>query len=244
MRGLSWSGLSGPDARLPGMVAAALIDEMRARLADAGNPEKAGPMQAYLKSTMPTRGVYLAQVRKISAALAVEHPLDDRAVWEATVRELFDEAAYREERYAAIALTGHRNYRQWQDPAALALYEHLIVTGAWWDLVDEVAIRRVGPILRAHPGAVGPVLRTWAADENMWRRRSAIIAQVTAKSATDSELLEACIEPSLASKEFFLRKGIGWALRDYAKTDPDWVRDYVARHEGQLSALSKREATR
>lgn len=224
------------------MVLQILIDDVRARLAAAGDQEKAGQMQAYMKSSMPYRGVNVPQVRKITAAVAASYPIDDRAEWEATVSELFDAAAYREERYAAIALAGHRLYRAWQDPATMPLYEHLIVSGGWWDLVDDVAIRRVGPVLRAYPGAVGPILRTWAGDDDIWRRRTAIIAQVTAKSGTDTGLLEACIAPSLQRKEFFLRKAIGWALRDYARTDPDWVRLYVATHD--VSPLSYREATK
>ena len=82
----------------------------------------------------------------------------------------------------------------------------------------------------------------WAGDADMWKRRSAILCQLGAKADTDLALLEAAIAPSLGSKEFFLRKAIGWALRQYARTDPVWVARYVAAHEGELSPLSKREA--
>jgi 3-methyladenine DNA glycosylase AlkD len=78
--------------------------------------------------------------------------------------------------------------------------------------------------------------------DNMWKRRSAILCQLNARSETDLALLEACIAPSMASKEFFLRKAIGWALRQHARTDPAWVAAYVKRHEARLSGLSKREA--
>ena len=86
-------------------------------------------------------------------------PLANEGVWSATVRELWHGAAFREERYAAIDFTGHRLYRSYQRPEALPLYEELIVTGAWWDYVDEIAVRRVGPILRAEPDAVAPLMR-------------------------------------------------------------------------------------
>lgn len=82
----------------------------------------------------------------------------------------------------------------------------------------------------------------WAVDTDMWKRRSAIICQLGAKAETDLDLLEAAIVPSLGSKEFFLRKAIGWALRQYARTDPAWVARYVAVHETELSPLSRREA--
>ena len=86
------------------------------------------------------------------------------------------------------------------------------------------------------------VLLAWASDDNLWIRRSAILCQMLAKDAMDIPLLEACIAPSLDSKEFFLRKAIGWVLRHYARTNPDYVRGYVAANAQRLSSLSKREA--
>ncbi|WP_020575742.1 DNA alkylation repair protein [Actinopolymorpha alba] len=219
-----------------------LIDDVRRELGEAANPEKAEPMRAYMKSAMPFHGVQSPGVARICRQVFAAHSLADRAVWDATVRALWDGAAYREERYAAIALTGHRSYRDWQDRETLPLYDHLTVTGAWWDYVDEVASKRVGPILRADPDQVTPVLRRWANDDDIWRRRVAILAQLGSKAATDPQLLEACLAPSLTRPEFFLRKAIGWALREYARTDPDWVRRYVDAHEHQLSPLSRREA--
>jgi 3-methyladenine DNA glycosylase AlkD len=82
----------------------------------------------------------------------------------------------------------------------------------------------------------------WAHGADMWKARSAILCHLHAKQKTDLDFLYACIEPSLGSKEFFLRKAIGWALRQYGGTDPDEIRRYVAANEGRLSALSKREA--
>ena len=121
------------------------------------------------------------------------------------------------------------------------MYEEMIVSGAWWDYVDELAIRRIGPILRSARARVTPVMLGWAAGRNLWRRRTAIICQVGAKADTDTDLLTRAIEPAIAEPEFFLRKGIGWALREYAKTAPDWVRSFVDEHPG-LSGLSRREA--
>lgn len=220
----------------------ALIDDARDRLAEAADRSKGGPMQAYMKSAMPCYGVQAPGVHEICRKVFADHPIDDRNTWDATVRALFDKAQHREERYVAIALTGYRLYRHWQDVETLRLYEHLVVTGAWWDLVDEIAIRRVGPILLEHPDEVRPILLRWARDENIWRRRTAIIAQIKAKTRTDIELLKDCIRPNLGEKDFFIRKGIGWALREHAKTDPEWVRFYVERHKAKLSPLSIREA--
>lgn len=225
-------------------VDAVLVSAVRDALAAAADPAKAGPMQAYMKSVMPFRGVPMPVRRRLSRRVFAAHPPTERSAWVATVRELWDAATYREERYVAIELTGHRCARDWQDPGSLGLYEHMIVTGAWWDYVDDLAIRRVGPILRAYPAETTPLLRTWAHDEDRWRRRTAVIAQVGAKGATDTDLLAYAITANLDDRDFFLRKGIGWALREHAKTDPDWVRAFVAANVDRLSPLSRREAVK
>ncbi|WP_103350082.1 DNA alkylation repair protein [Amycolatopsis sp. CA-128772] len=218
-----------------------LVKAIRGGLAELADAAKAPAMQAYMKSDMPFRGVPKPQRSALLKPLLAERILPDRVTYSATVLELWRTAEYREERYAAIDLSGHRAYRRWQDPALIPVYEEMIAGGAWWDYVDELAIRRIGPILRADRTRVTPVMRTWAADASLWRRRTAIICQVGARKDTDTELLRDAIEPAIAEPEFFLRKGIGWALRDYAKTAPDWVRAFVDDHPG-LSGLSRREA--
>jgi 3-methyladenine DNA glycosylase AlkD len=228
-----------------GDVGRRLQEDVRATLRAAADPSKAAPMQAYMKSAMPYYGVPSPARRVISRAVRTRHPFDDRARWERAIRRLWDEAEHREERYVAIDLTDRR---PWQDAGTIPLYRHLIVTGAWWDFVDEVAIRRVGPILRADPIPVGATLRAWAVEEDLWLRRSAIIAQVGSKSATDTALLTEVIDANLGDhaleRNFFIRKGIGWALREHAKTDPQWVRAFVDARTGRLSALSIKEATK
>ncbi|KDN21693.1 DNA alkylation repair protein [Amycolatopsis rifamycinica] len=218
-----------------------LVKAIRAGLAELADPAKAPAMQAYMKSAMPYRGVAKPERSALLKRVLAEHILPDRVRFSATVLELWRTAGFREERYAAIDLSGYRAYRRWQDPDLVPVYEEMIVDGAWWDYVDELAIRRLGPILRENRTRMTPTMLAWAHDGNLWRRRTAIICQVGAKEETDAELLAQAIEPSIAEPEFFLRKGIGWALRDYAKTAPDWVRSFVDDHPG-LSGLSRREA--
>jgi 3-methyladenine DNA glycosylase AlkD len=218
-----------------------LIAAVRDRLRDRGDPARAPGMRAYMKSAMPYRGVPAAGQRAIARELFGAHPIGGRAAWRATVLALWREAEYREERYLAIALSGAKPYAAYQDPAELPVYEELIVTGAWWDYVDEVAIRRVGPILRGHRREVTPIMYAWAGDADPWKRRTAIICQVTARTEVDLDLLEHAIAANSADSGFFLRKAIGWALRDLAWHDPDWVRRYVGAHP-ELSGLSRREA--
>jgi 3-methyladenine DNA glycosylase AlkD len=221
-----------------------IVSDVRAALASAADPVRAIGMQAYMKSALPFRGVQKPERVRVLREVFASHPLQGEAVWSATVRELWHGAQFREERYAAIDLTGHRLYRAYQRPEALPLYEELIVSGAWWDYVDEIAARRVGPILRAAPDRVAPVMRAWATNDDLWRRRTAILCQLGAHDAVDRDLLAACLEPNLADREFFIRKAIGWALRDYSWHNPDWVRSWVDRRADRLSPLSHREATK
>ncbi len=225
-----------------------LLADLRRRLAEAADPERAPRMQAYMKSSMPFRGVSAVPLRKICREVFAEHRLPDRASWEHAVRTLWDDATYREERYAAVSLSEHRFYREHQDPAALALYHHLVVTGAWWDLVDGVAAHQVGRILRGDPDAVTPVVRSWAREDDLWVRRTAVLCQLGSKTDTDTDLLEdvltANLEGSPYGDRFFIRKAVGWALREFGRTDPAWVRAFVAAHEAELSGLSRREALR
>lgn len=223
-----------------------LVTQVRARLADAADPAKAGPMRAYLKSEMPCLGVYSGPQRAVLRAVLPAHPLPDRSSWEAAVRLLWDEAAFREERYAALALAGHRLYRGHQDLDTLALYRHLVVTGAWWDYVDQIAARLVGDIVRADPERAVPVMRDWAVDPHLWVRRTAIICQLGSKDETDVDLLRHALEVNLEGsphgRDFFIRKACGWALRQHARTDPAWVLAFVDEHSAELSGLTRREA--
>jgi len=118
----------------------------------------------------------------------------------------------------------------------------MVVTGAWWDYVDDIAIHRVGDVLRREPAAMRPHMLEWSRSPDTWKRRSAIICQVSFKRDTDLDLLYACIAPNLDDREFFIRKAIGWALRSYAWIDPNEVVRYVSEHEHRLSPLSRREA--
>ena len=223
-----------------------IVAEVRRRLAEVADPQKAPQMQAYMKSSMPFLGVSAVPMRKTCKAVFDDLRLPDRDSWRSAVLLLWDGARFREERYAALELTGHRYYRDHQDVAALDLYRHLVVTGAWWDLVDGIASNRVGPILRAHHDRVAPMMAAWADDEDLWVRRTAILCQLGSKADTDVELLTHVLgrnlEPSLHGREFFIRKAVGWALREYAKTDEDWVLRFVAEHSEQMSGLSRREA--
>jgi 3-methyladenine DNA glycosylase AlkD len=219
-----------------------LLFVSRKELRRVADPRKAPFMQAYMKSAMPYHGVPAPMLRASSKKIFCQVELSSCEDWRANVLELWRGAQYREERYLAILLTGDARAAAFQTPRAMALYEEIIVTGAWWDYVDDVATHRVGPILGEHRVPMTKKMLAWSTSPNLWKRRTSIICQLGFKEHTDLDLLYACIEPSLGSKEFFLRKAIGWALREYAWTDPAEVKRYVLRKSDQLSGLSYREA--
>lgn len=222
------------------------IREVRAALAAAGDPARAVQQQAYMKSDMPYYGLTAAELKAQLRPLLTEHRLEDRGEWETTARLLWDVATHREERYAAIALLRHRHYHPWVDADLLPLLEHLVRTGAWWDYVDEIASHLVGQVLLEDRATVTPLMSDWALDDHLWVRRTAMLSQLRHKEQTDTALLShalvANLDDTVLGKEFFIRKALGWALREHAKTDAAWVLDFVGTHADRLSGLSRREA--
>jgi 3-methyladenine DNA glycosylase AlkD len=224
-------------------VSVELIEALRAGLAAVADPARAPAMQAYMKSTMPYWGVPAPVQKRVFREVLDAHRLPSFEAWRETLLALWRGAERREERYGALALAGHRYYRAYQVREALAVYEELVVTGAWWDYIDDVASHRLGALLRDEREWMPARMREWAVDEgSMWKRRAAILCQLGMKAETDLALLYDCIEPNLGDREFFIRKAIGWALRQYAWTDPAEVARYVEANAERLSPLSRREA--
>ena len=210
---------------------------LHAEVASHRDPAYAAGAQKYMKSELPYLGVRMPDLRRAWRVVFASNPLASDEQFAVELRELWDEAEFREERYTALALIDR--YPQW---VTLQLLERLIVEGAWWDLVDTLA-RRVGDLLRLDR-TVASEMRAWSHDDNLWKRRVSIICQLGFKQETDLRLLYDCIEPNLGDREFFVRKAIGWALRDYAWHDPHEIDRYVREHGDRLSPLSRREATR
>lgn len=221
-----------------------LLRRLRKALCKAADPAKAPAMRAYMKSELPYHGVPVPEMRRVCREVFAELALPTASAWRASVLGLWRGAGYREERYGALALAGDRRAEPFQTPAAMGMYEELVVSGAWWDYVDDIAAHRVGPILVRHPGPMKKLMLSWSRSGDTWKRRVSILCQLGFKGKTDLGLLYGCIEPSLGSGEFFLRKAIGWALREYAWTDPREIRRYVRLNASRLSPLSRREAVK
>ncbi|WP_374455254.1 DNA alkylation repair protein, partial [Nocardioides sp.] len=203
------------------------VGAVRAALAEVGDPARAAQQQAYMKSALPYVGLAAPQLRALLRPLLAEERFVDRAQWEHAVLELWDDATHREEWYAAVALLRHRSYREWLDPELLPLLEHLVRTGAWWDVVDEVATHLVGDVLLGHRDDVTPTMDAWSVDgDSLWIRRTAMIAQLHHQERTDTDLLErvlvANLDDTAFGRDFFVRKALGWALRQHARTDAAW----------------------
>ena len=188
-----------------------------------------------MKSAMPFLGVRVPDARRI--ARRVGSRLSDPSAVREAARRLWETAEFREEWYAAMALLGLPTLRG--EFANLALIEQWVRTGRWWDITDELA-HRLADLHDRHPEQTATLVLTWCRDDDLWIRRIAILSQLGRRDRLDPGLLSAVIEPNLADPDFFIRKAIGWALREYSKTDADWVRRFVAEHD--LAPLSRREA--
>ena len=146
---------------------------------------------------------------------------------------------WREERYAAQLLA--ERWRIWRWEASLKLFEMMILTGQWWDLVDPIATFLVGELAARSEASKKKVFQ-YIASDNMWLRRTALIFQLKYKGGTDWDRLQEMILGCAGEKAFFIRKAIGWALREYSKTDAEAVSAFVAENRERLSPLSQREA--
>lgn len=219
----------------------ALTRFVQQRLRAVADPEKAGPMAAYMKTTMPFYGVQKPDRATIFKEMNKRFATDDRRVYERNVLALWA-LPRREEKYAALDYA--RGQKAMIGFDSMPLYERLIREGAWWDLVDIVAPDLVGPVLLARRRSVRPIMRKWIRDDDFWIRRAAIISQLRHKAETDeAELFRYCLRCA-DEREFFVRKAIGWALRQYSYAAPETVRAFLLEHRDRLSPLSYREGAK
>ena len=211
----------------------------RVLLSGSADPDKAPAMAGYMKTEMPFYGVTSQPRKVISGQLLREFPATSRIDYERAVRTLW-RGTYREEKYLAVAYA--RSFPRYVTLSSIPMYRTMITQGAWWDFVDEIAAHLVGTVLLNQRDKLTPTMEEWAAGSEMWLRRTSILSQLRHKADTDTSLLARTCTWNLDSTEFFIRKAIGWSLREYAKTDPSWVLGYVSQHEAEMSGLTYREA--
>lgn len=225
-----------------------LIVDLRARFAAHADPARAPAMQAYMKSALPFLGIPAPLRRRLTREAVAAQPARDAAALAATMRELWRGARCREERYAAVELPRlGRVHPKLVNLELLPLVQQMIVEGAWWDLVDDLSGNVLARLLEHHPREMKARLRRWAHSDDLWLRRAAMLAQRSVQAAAfDPVLLYDTILPSIGNgrfaDEFFIRKGIGWALRERSYAAPEEVKAFCREYASQLAPLTRREA--
>ena len=209
-----------------------------ARLRAAGDPKKAPAMAAYMKTTDPFFGVPRPARRALEKEIAATFRPENREDFERAILALW-KGKERERRYLALAYASR--FEKLATFETLRFYERLIREGQWWDTVDWIAGSLVSRLYLRERKRVEPVLKKWIDDENMWIRRSAILAHLAHKTETNEALLFLFCSKRAHEKEFFIRKAIGWALRQYSKTSPKSVERFLKANDKKLSPLSVRE---
>jgi 3-methyladenine DNA glycosylase AlkD len=221
-------------------LARAVLDRLTERYPRAADPERALAMRAYLRNQFAFLGIGTQQRRALSRRVLAGLPRPDEDDLRATALACW---ALAEREYQYFACDWLRANARVCTPAFLGTARTLLTDRAWWDTVDVLAVHLVGSIVARHPAAVS-TMDDWAGDPDRWLVRTAILHQLRYRDRTDeARLLRYCLAQA-GSTDFFVRKAIGWALREYARTSPDAVRGFVTAHAGELSGLSVREALR
>lgn len=202
------------------------------------DPIKAKGAAAYLHNQFLFFGIPTPLRRKICHQFYKSKPLSSVEEVEEIIKDAF-QSPYRELHYFAIELLGFHS-ALW-NKKTIVLIEWMLVTNSWWDSVDSLNSFVVSKYFQTFPALKLTWVRKWNRSSNFWLQRSSIIFQLLYKKETDIDLLTECIVKSIHSKEFFIQKAIGWALRQYARTDAKWVKNFVKTHP-EMAALSKREA--
>jgi len=203
------------------------------------NRENAFFMEKYMRNQFPFLGIKTPERRELLREFFEEtgilsKPYDEKFVWGLWGLE--------EREFQAAALDYMEKSLKKLEKVHLNGIEKLITTKSWWDTVDMLSAKAVGKIAADHPEVIKETIDNWAYGDDLWLRRSAILFQLKYKQKTNEELLYRYCKENGDSKEFFIQKGIGWALREYSKTNPESVKRFIARTP--LSKLSIREGSK
>lgn len=201
------------------------------------DPINAKPMTKYMKNLFPYLGIKTPVRKELFKDFVREFGLPEMSDLKQITLELW-ELPEREFQYTAIGLI--RKFVNKWDEDFINLFEKLIITKSWWDSVDGIASWLVGEHFKKFPDLRDKYIDKWMKSGNMWLQRTCLIFQLNYKEKTDEMLMGSIIMALIGNKEFFINKAIGWALREYSKTDADAVMNFVERND--LSNLSKREA--
>lgn len=217
-----------------------ILERLTATYAAAADPERAAAARAYMKDVAPFLGIPTPDRRALSRAVLKGTPRPDEGDCTAIALRCW-ELPEREYHYFAVDYL--RRHVGRCSSGFLPVTRHLITSVSWWDTVDALAAHVVGGLVAADPKLTAD-MDAWIADDDLWVARTALLHQLRYKEQTDTRRLFAyCLHQS-GHTDFFIRKAIGWCLREYAKTDPEAVREFLARERGRFAPLSVREALR
>ena len=206
-------------------------------LRENSDQEQAVKMASYMKDNFLFLGIPKPKLKILAKPFLAEHrkkPLDWNLIF-----DLWD-LDFREAQYVALLyLDAHKKEIK---PEDILQIKRLVTTKSWWETIDSLD-EYVGLIALQDDSAKN-VLQEWSVDENLWLRRVAIDFQQRYKEKTDKEFLAKTITNNLGSSEFFINKSIGWSLREYSKTNPAWVKDFIDQHRENMSSLSIKEASK
>ncbi|WP_293766035.1 DNA alkylation repair protein [uncultured Aquitalea sp.] len=213
-------------------------EAVAARLQPLADPTRAVGMSAYLLDQFTFLGLPAPLRRAAVRELIGAQPAD--AAQLLAMAEALWRLPQREYRYIAVDLL--RRHAALLDVAALPALQTLLLDQPWWETVDGLAAVASAVLRKAQSGAVEREMDGWLQHDSFWVRRLAMLHQLGWRQDTNAERLQRYALHLCAEKEFFIRKAIGWALRDYARSQPDWVAAFLAKHRQQLSPLTAREA--
>jgi 3-methyladenine DNA glycosylase AlkD len=212
----------------------------RMKYTQNGNSLDAAAMSAYMKDLFPFYGIKKPLRKEIDKLILEKNMLANLSEWREVVKELWNEDE-REMHYLALGLLD--KFKKQLTSEDIDLLHWLVVNKSWWDTVDHIASNVIGPLILRYP-ELSLEMAVWNKSENMWLQRCSILFQLKYRQLTDTELLQTHILHCSSSKEFFIRKAIGWSLREYAKHEPKWVLAFVEKNKEKLSKLSVKEALR
>jgi 3-methyladenine DNA glycosylase AlkD len=201
------------------------------------NPDKAIPMKKYMKNRFDFFGIPSPLRKEIFREHKLKYGLIPAGKEEEIVQWCWQQT---EREYQYFAMEFLNKTAKKANEKIIDLYVYTLTRKSWWDTVDFIAANLVGTYLKRFPEKTEALTSEWMASGNMWLQRTCLLFQLKYKSETNTELLQQFISRLSESNEFFIRKVIGWILREYSKTDADFVFSYVAKYP--LSALSQREA--
>lgn len=201
------------------------------------DPKKAVQMKAYMRGQFEYYGIPSPERRIIFAEHKKKYDLIPLDSLDATIKACW-QAPEREYQYFAMEMLNKVSGKS--TPEAILLYEYMITEKSWWDTVDFIAANLVGNYFKKYPERIHNKTNEWMDSDNMWLQRTCLIFQLKYKDELDTELLEGFILKLKASKQFFIRKAIGWILREYSKTNQEYVENFV--QNNSLSGLSRMEA--